>query len=72
MWRIEDPARPLGAPRRPLSGPGGGWCSVADLVGRVGQEASDLGHRRIGSEHLLLALLGTESASGEALSRRAA
>lgn len=38
-----------------------------DLVSRAAQEARDLGHRRIGSEHLLLALLAPESASGEAL-----
>jgi hypothetical protein len=38
-----------------------------DLESRAAQEAQSLGHRRIGSEHLLLALLGTKSAGREAL-----
>jgi ATP-dependent Clp protease ATP-binding subunit ClpA len=39
-----------------------------DLVSRAAQEARDLGHPRIGSEHLLLALVAaTDSASGQAL-----
>jgi len=36
-------------------------------VSRAAQEARDLGHPRIGSEHLLLALVATDSASGKAL-----
>jgi ATP-dependent Clp protease ATP-binding subunit ClpA len=38
-----------------------------DLVARAARESRGLGHPRIGSEHLLLALLAAESASGEAL-----
>jgi ATP-dependent Clp protease ATP-binding subunit ClpA len=38
-----------------------------DLVGRAAQEAKDLGHPWIGSEHLLLALLAADSTSGKAL-----
>jgi hypothetical protein len=41
--------------------------SPLDLVARAAQEARDLGHPWIGSEHLLLALLATDSASGQAL-----
>ena len=36
-------------------------------MSRAAQEARDLGHPRIGSEHLLLALVATDSASGKAL-----
>jgi ATP-dependent Clp protease ATP-binding subunit ClpA len=38
-----------------------------DLVSRAAQEARDLGHHRIGSEHLLLALVATDSAGGQGL-----
>ena len=38
-----------------------------DVVVRAAQEARELGHPWIGSEHLLLALVAAESASGEAL-----
>jgi hypothetical protein len=38
-----------------------------DLESRAAREAQDLGHRRIGSEHLLLALLGSESVGPRAL-----
>jgi len=41
--------------------------SPLDLVARAAQQARDLGHPWIGSEHLLLALLATDSASGQAL-----
>jgi Clp amino terminal domain, pathogenicity island component len=41
--------------------------SPLDLVSRAAQQARDLGHPWIGSEHLLLALLDTDSASGQAL-----
>jgi ATP-dependent Clp protease ATP-binding subunit ClpA len=41
--------------------------SPLDLVSRAAQQARDLGHPWIGSEHLLLALLATDSASGQAL-----
>jgi ATP-dependent Clp protease ATP-binding subunit ClpA len=40
---------------------------LTDLRVREYRAATDLGHPRIGSEHLLLALVGTESASGQAL-----
>jgi ATP-dependent Clp protease ATP-binding subunit ClpC len=39
-----------------------------DLLARAAQEARDLGHPQIGTEHLLLALVATDSASGKALS----
>jgi ATP-dependent Clp protease ATP-binding subunit ClpA len=38
-----------------------------DLESRAAREAQDLGHRRIGPEHLLLALLDTGSAGREVL-----
>ena len=41
--------------------------SALDLVTRAAQEARNLSHPWIGSEHLLLALVATDSASGEAL-----
>jgi hypothetical protein len=41
--------------------------SPLDLVSQAAQQARDLGHPWIGSEHLLLALLATDSASGQAL-----
>jgi ATP-dependent Clp protease ATP-binding subunit ClpA len=40
---------------------------LTDLRVRAYRAATDLGHQCIGSEHLLLALVGTESASGQAL-----
>jgi Clp amino terminal domain, pathogenicity island component len=41
-----------------------GW---RDVLERAGQEAAGLGHDRIGTEHLLLALAGSKSPSGVAL-----
>jgi hypothetical protein len=38
-----------------------------DLLARAAQEARDLGHPQLGTEDLLLALVATESASGQAL-----
>jgi ClpA/ClpB-like protein len=44
-----------------------GRRSPLDLVSRAAQQARNLGHPWIGSEHLPLALLATDSASGQAL-----
>jgi ATP-dependent Clp protease ATP-binding subunit ClpA len=41
--------------------------ALDDLLARAAREARDLGHPQLGTEHLLLALVATESASGQAL-----